>query len=64
MYRMNDLDVWKQRRNELVREAETGRLIRRLKAVRPKGTARLRSMFSARAMEAPAHLCAEDGGRA
>lgn len=64
VYQMNDLDMWNQRRNDLLREAETGRLIRRLKAMRPKGTARLRSMFSARAIETPARLCAEDGGRA
>jgi hypothetical protein len=64
MYQMNDLDMWNQRRNELLREAETGRLIRRLKAMRPKGTVRLLNMFSARTIETPAHLCAEDGGRA
>lgn len=64
MYQMNDLDMWHRRRNELLREAEKGRLIRRLRAMRPKGAARFRNMFSARAVEAPAHLCVEDGGRA
>jgi hypothetical protein len=64
MYQMNDLDMWNRRRNELLREAEKGRLIQRLKATRTKGSNRFRNMFSARAMEAPAHLCVEDGGRA
>ena len=63
MYQMNDMDMWNQRRNELLREAENGRLMRRLKAMRPKGAARFRNMFSARAMEAPARLCVEDGGQ-
>ena len=64
MYQMNDLDMWNQRRNDLLREAEKGRLMRRLKAMRPMGVARFRTMFSARPMEPPSHLCVEDGGRA
>jgi hypothetical protein len=64
MYQMNDLDMWNQRRDELLREAENGCLIRRLKAMRKGRVARFRSLLSARAMEAPSHLCVEDGGRA
>jgi flagellar motor switch protein FliG len=63
MYQMNDLDMWNQRRNDLLREAENGRLTRLLKATRPARTTWFRNMLSARAIEAPSRLCVEDGGR-
>ena len=64
MYQMNDLELWNQRRHDLLKEAEVGRLARMLRAMRPKRGPRSRSTLSARTIEAPAHLCVEDGGRA
>lgn len=43
MYGPNELDVWRRRREELAREAENGRLARRLRAERPKGVPRFES---------------------
>ncbi len=40
MYQMNDIDLWRQHREDLLREAEDGRIVRRLKAARPKRAAR------------------------
>ncbi len=40
MYQMNDMDLWRQHREDLLREAEERRLVRRLKAARPKRAAR------------------------
>lgn len=36
MYQMNDIEMWREHRNELLREAEERRLGRRLRAERPK----------------------------
>ena len=40
MYQMNDIDLWRQHHEDLLREAEEGRLVRRLKAARAKRAAR------------------------
>jgi hypothetical protein len=40
MYQMNDLELWHQRRDELLREVEVDRLARRHRATRPKGGSR------------------------
>ena len=37
MYQVNDLEMWRERSHELMREAENGRLARRLRTTRPKG---------------------------
>ena len=36
MYRLNEIDLWRERHRELLREAESGRIARRLRATRPK----------------------------
>jgi hypothetical protein len=64
MYQMNEMELWNQRRQELAREAEAGRLARRLRTARPKRAARFRSALLGRALDAPARLRAEGGGRA
>jgi len=64
MCQINEIELWNQRRHELVREAEGGRLGRRLKAARPKRAARFRSALLGRALDVPVGLRAEDGGRA
>jgi hypothetical protein len=64
MYRMNELDLWAQRHDELAREAENGRFARRLRAARPKGVARFRSALFGRKLEALVHSRAASGGRA
>ena len=64
MYRMNEMDLWTQRHNELVREAENGRLARRLRAARPKRIAWFRSTLLGRLFEAPVRSRAASGGRA
>ena len=48
MYQMNELDLWRQHRDDLLREAEGVRLVRRLKAARPKRVARLRDALLGR----------------
>jgi hypothetical protein len=40
MYQLNAMDLWRERSNELLREAENNRLARRLKAPRPKSASR------------------------
>lgn len=35
MHDLNDLDLWRQRREELIREAENERLARRMRMARP-----------------------------
>jgi hypothetical protein len=64
MYRMNEMDLWNQRRHELVREAEGGRLARRLGAARPKRGAWFRSALFGRSLEAPVLPRAASSGRA
>jgi hypothetical protein len=61
MYRMNEMEFWNGRRHELVREAEDGRLARRLRVASPKRVARFRSVLFGRA---PLHLRAQSSGRA
>jgi hypothetical protein len=63
MYRLNEMELWNQRRHELARETEGGRLARRLRAARPKRAARFRSALFGRVLEVPMRLRAEDGGR-
>ncbi len=48
MYEMNDLDLWRQHRENLLQEGENGRLVRRLKAARQKRAARLWSALLGR----------------
>ena len=43
MYQPNEIEMWRQRRDELVREAEGARLARQLRAARPSKVARIRS---------------------
>ena len=59
MYRMDEMDLWTQRRHELARESESGRL-----AGSPKVAAWFRSALFGRVLEAPVNLHAESGGRA
>lgn len=40
MHILGELEAWRERRKELVREAEEGRMARRLRSVRPKRTPR------------------------
>jgi hypothetical protein len=61
MYRMNEMEFWNGLRRELVREAEDGRLARRLRAASPKRVARLRSVLFELA---PVHLRVQSSGRA
>ena len=44
MYQLDEIEIWRQHHRELLREAEEGRLARRLKAGRP---GRKRSFASA-----------------
>jgi hypothetical protein len=64
MYQMNEMELWNQRRRELVREAEEGRLVRRMRAERPKRAARFRSVLFGRSLEALVRPRAASGGRA
>jgi hypothetical protein len=64
MYRMDEMDLWTQRRHELARETESGRLARRLRAARPKRAVRFRSALLGRVFEALVRPQAESGGRA
>ena len=48
MHRMNDLDLWRQRRREMLHEAEGEHLARRLRATRPKKAAWIRSTLLGR----------------
>jgi hypothetical protein len=64
MHGMNEMDLWNQRRHELVREAEGGRLARRLRVARPKRVARFRSALFGRGLEAPVLPRAARDGRA
>jgi DNA-binding IclR family transcriptional regulator len=64
MYRMDEMDLWTQRRHELARETESGRLARRLRAARSKRVAWFRGAHTGQASAAPVPLRAESGGRA
>jgi hypothetical protein len=57
MYRMDEMDLWTQRRHELA--SESGRLARS-----PKVAAWFRGVLFSRVLEAPVNLHAESGGRA
>jgi hypothetical protein len=48
MYQLNEFDLWRQRRHELLREVETDRLARRLRSSRPKKIGRVRSTLAGR----------------
>ena len=61
MYQMNEMELWSERRHELVREARDGRLSRRLRAARPKRVLRFRGALFGRASTG---LSAHSGGRA
>jgi hypothetical protein len=61
MYRMNEMEFWNGRRHKLAREAEDGRLARRLRVASPKWVARFRSVLFGRA---PLPLRAQSSGRA
>ena len=56
---MNEMELWNQRRHELVREVESGRPARR-----PKKVLRLWGVLSGWALEAAVRMRAEDAGRA
>ena len=43
MYQPNEIEMWRQHRDELVREAEGERLARQLRAARPSKVARILS---------------------
>ena len=64
MYQVNEMELWIQRRQELVRESDSGRLARRLKGARSKMAVRLWGAHLGWALEAPVRLRAEDGGKA
>jgi hypothetical protein len=59
MYQMNEMELWNQRRYELVHEAEIGR-----RARRPKRAVRFQNALFGRVLEATVRLRAADGGRA
>ena len=64
MYQMNELELWNQRRHELLREAEGEHLARRMRATRPKKAAWIRSALLGRSralVGAPGDLRAGDG---
>jgi hypothetical protein len=48
MYQPNEIEMWRQHRDELVREAEDQRLARQLRAARPSKVARIRSALLGR----------------
>jgi hypothetical protein len=54
---MNEMELWNQRRHELVREVESGRPARR-----PKKALRLWGVLSGWALEAAVRMRAEDAG--
>ena len=59
MYRMDEMDLWTQRRHELAHEAESESL-----AGRPQVATWFRRALFGRVLEAPVNLHAESGGRA
>ena len=60
---MYEIDLWRQHREDVLREAEKARLARRLRAARPKGITRLRSSLFRRSFgNLAADLRAGDGG--
>jgi hypothetical protein len=61
MYRMNEMEFWNGRRHELVREAQDGRLVLRLRVASPRRAAWFRSVFFG---QGPLHLRAQSSGRA
>jgi hypothetical protein len=61
MYRMNEIELWSQRRQELGREAEVGRLAQSLRAARPKRASRFRRALIG---WSPVRPRAASGGRA
>jgi hypothetical protein len=63
MYQLNEFDLRRQRRHELLREAESDRLARRLGSLRPKEIGRARSTLAdglgRQHLDAPTGLCGE-----
>jgi hypothetical protein len=64
MHRMDEMDLWTQRRHDLERETESGRLVRSLRAARSKRVARFRVALFGRSLEGPVHPRAASSGRA
>jgi hypothetical protein len=65
MYQSNEMDPWRQHREDLLLEAERERLVRQLGAARPKGAARLRNALLGRGPvpgEAAVNLSAGNSG--
>ncbi len=63
MYQLNETEVWRERRRELLRKPESGRLARRLGTGRPERVGRFRSAFLGRISEALVRPLADGGGR-
>jgi hypothetical protein len=63
MYQLNETEVWREHRRELLRKAESGRLARRLRTRRPDRVARFRSAFLGRIFEALVRPLADGWGR-
>ena len=62
MYQPNEIEMWRQHRDELVREAEGERLARQLRAARPSKIARIRNALLGRVpVDAAGVLRAGDG---
>jgi hypothetical protein len=64
MYRMNEIELWSQRRQELGCEAEVGRLAQSLRAARPKRASRFRRALLGWSLQAPVRPRAASSGRA
>ena len=65
MYRMNEIELWSQRRQELGREVEVGYLAQSLRAARPKRASRgTRRALLGWSLQAPVRPRAASSGRA
>jgi hypothetical protein len=65
MHQFNDLELWRERRRELLREAESGRLARGLSTRYPeKRAAGFWNALFGRVPDYPARLRAQGGGGA
>lgn len=65
MYRLDDLDLYRQRRREIMREVENDRLVRQLRLLRPRKVGRAQAALAARLgkrlLDTPADPCARNG---
>lgn len=65
MYRLDDLDLYRQRRREIMREVENDRLVRQLRLLRSKKVGRAQAALAARLgkrlLDTPADPCARNG---